>query len=120
MQSRVTSRGSWVAFAALLFAVQSAVPQSPEAKARMERAHRAAEKPGRAASDIAGALTEQTAGIRPRADAAAPGPIPRRNFIDERIFERIEKDGVPHAPLAGDREFLRRAYLDAKIGRALV
>ena len=85
---------------------------SPEAKARMERAHRAAERAGRAAADIAGALTEQAADIRPRADAA-PGPIPRRNFIDDRIFGRIEKDGIPHAPLAGDREFIRRAYLDA-------
>src|SRR3989449_6594763 len=40
-------------------------------------------------------------------------PIPRKNFIDEHIFGRIERDKIPHAPLAGDEEFLRRAYLDA-------
>lgn len=88
---------------------------TPEAKARMERAHRAAERTEREASRIAGALTERTAGIRPRADAP-PLPVVRRNFIDERIFGRIEKDGIPHAPLAGDREFVRRAWLDA-VGR---
>ena len=90
-------------------------PVTPEAKARMERAHRAAERPGREASRAAGALTERTAGIRPR-DDAPPLPIPRRNFIDEHIFGRIEEDGIPHAPLAGDREFIRRAWLDA-VGR---
>lgn len=88
---------------------------APEAKARMERAHRAAERTEGEASRIAGALTERTAGIRPRADAP-PLPVVRRNFIDERIFGRIEKDGIPHAPLAGDREFVRRAWLDA-VGR---
>src|SRR5882762_8578027 len=40
-------------------------------------------------------------------------PIPRKNFIDEHIFGRIERDKIPHSPLAGDEEFLRRAYLDA-------
>src|SRR5882762_2418886 len=40
-------------------------------------------------------------------------PIPRKNFIDEHIFGRIERDKIPHAPLAGDEEFLRRAYVDA-------
>src|SRR5262245_15317540 len=40
-------------------------------------------------------------------------PIPRKNFIDEHIFGRIEREKIPHAPLAGDEEFLRRAYLDA-------
>ncbi len=97
-----------------VLSAQPAAPQTvtPEAKARMERAHRAAERASREASDIAGALTEQAAGMRPRADPA-PGPIPRRNFIDDRIFGRIEKDGIPHAPLAGDREFMRRVYLDA-------
>lgn len=90
-------------------------PVTPEAKARMERAHRAAERPGREASRAAGALTERTVGIRPREDAP-PLPIPRRNFIDEHIFGRIEEDGIPHAPLAGDREFIRRAWLDA-VGR---
>ncbi len=39
--------------------------------------------------------------------------IPRNNFIDELIFGRIEKDGIPHSGLSTDEEFLRRVYLDA-------
>src|SRR5438552_14284512 len=44
---------------------------------------------------------------------SSTAPIPRKNFIDEHIFGRMERDKIPHAPLAGDDEFLRRAYLDA-------
>ncbi len=40
-------------------------------------------------------------------------PIARRNFIDNMIFSRIERDKVPHSPLATDEEFIRRVYLDA-------
>ena len=40
-------------------------------------------------------------------------PVPRKNFVDELIFGRMERDHIPHAPLAGDEEFLRRAYVDA-------
>ncbi len=39
--------------------------------------------------------------------------VARKNFVDEVIFGRMERDKVPHAPLASDEEFLRRAYLDA-------
>src|SRR5215470_20004537 len=39
--------------------------------------------------------------------------VPRRNFIDEQLLGRMERDGVPHAGLAGDEEFIRRAYIDA-------
>jgi len=39
-------------------------------------------------------------------------PIARGNFIDEEVFGRMERDGVPSAPLATDREFLRRLRLD--------
>jgi len=57
-------------------------------------------------------LTQTVAPALPGA-AASSMPIPRKNFIDEGIFGRIERDKIPHAPLAGDEEFLRRAYLDA-------
>src|SRR2546426_3236048 len=57
-------------------------------------------------------LTEALAPALPGA-AASTAPIPRKNFIDEHIFGRIEKDNIPHAPLANDEEFLRRAYVDA-------
>lgn len=46
------------------------------------------------------------------ATAAFAAPIPRKNFIDEHIFTKIERDKVPSAPLSSDSEFLRRIYLD--------
>jgi hypothetical protein len=52
-------------------------------------------------------LTETIAGT-----AAASSPVARRNFIDEHIFSKMERDNVPHAPLATDYEFLRRVSLD--------
>ncbi len=39
-------------------------------------------------------------------------PVPVRNFIDEFTFGKMKKDGVPHAGLATDEEFLRRICLD--------
>ena len=45
----------------------------------------------------------------------AAGPVakvPRKNFIDRHIFEKIERDGVPHAPLADDATFFRRIHVD--------
>lgn len=47
-------------------------------------------------------LTEQVAGGQP---AASAGRVPRRNFIDDFIFGRMERDGIPHAPLASDADF---------------
>lgn len=38
--------------------------------------------------------------------------IARNSFIDQQIFTKMEVDGVPPAPLAGDAEFLRRVSLD--------
>ncbi len=40
------------------------------------------------------------------------GEIARKNFVDNYIFDKMQRDGVPHAPLAGDTEFLRRVTLD--------
>jgi len=57
-------------------------------------------------------LTQAVAPALPGA-ASSTAPIPRKNFVDEHIFGRIERDKIPHAPVAGDEEFLRRAYLDA-------
>ena len=39
-------------------------------------------------------------------------PVPRRNYIDEFIFGKMQQDGVPHAGLAADPEFARRVHLD--------
>ncbi|MBI1788094.1 MAG: DUF1549 domain-containing protein [Acidobacteria bacterium] len=38
--------------------------------------------------------------------------IPKRNFIDEEIFGKLERLNVPSAALTTDEEFLRRIYLD--------
>ena len=38
--------------------------------------------------------------------------VARRNFVDEHIFGKMARDGVRHAPLASDAEFLRRVSLD--------
>src|SRR5437773_1113547 len=46
-------------------------------------------------------LTEAVAPALP-ATAAAFEPVPRKNFVDEFIFGKIERDRVPHAPIAGD------------------
>ncbi len=76
----------------------------------MERAHQAPETAP--ASEVAEQLTQQVAAVRP-GDSTQPIPLARRNFIDEHIFGRIERDAIPHAGLASDREFARRAYIDA-------
>src|SRR5437879_405856 len=58
----------------------------------------------------AGAVTERvTAGLP--APAAGRRLVPR-NFVDEYIFGKMERDRIPHAPIAPDQEFLRRVMLD--------
>jgi len=47
-----------------------------------------------------------------RSRNVAAGDLPRRNFIDEEIFGRLERDGIPAAALTTDPEFVRRIYLD--------
>lgn len=59
----------------------------------------------------AGRLTERLAPSLPNS-AAATVAVVHRNFIDDEIFGKMKRDGVPHAPLATDLEFLRRAKLD--------
>jgi hypothetical protein len=41
-----------------------------------------------------------------------PQDIPRKNFIDNLIFDRMAKDNIQSAPLCSDEEFIRRVYLD--------
>ena len=100
------------AIACLLLAcgMTSGQQLSPQARERMERAHQIPQTAS--ASEVAQELTQQAAGVRP-GGAAVKTPVERRNFIDEHIFGRIERDGIPHAGPASDREFARRAYLDA-------
>jgi hypothetical protein len=60
----------------------------------------------------AGRLTAEASKSLPKAGSSS-AIIPHKNFIDDFVFSRIEKDGIPHSPLSTDEEFLRRAYLDA-------
>ena len=65
------------------------------------------------ASKDAATLTERVAtSLSGQAKAASVGRMPRRNFIDEQIFGKMERERIPHAPLASDYEFLRRVTLD--------
>lgn len=56
-------------------------------------------------------LSALTASVRGDEPVKA-APVPRRNFIDEHIFGAMERDRIPHAPLATDEEFFRRIHLD--------
>jgi hypothetical protein len=64
------------------------------------------------ASDNVGSLTESLVGSNTASARAATTPVARRNFIDDQVFGKIERDGIPHAPMADDREFIRRVTLD--------
>lgn len=61
-------------------------------------------------------LTSELSPKLPKPGGRTARGIRRSNYIDELIFARMERDNVPHAPLSGDEEFLRRVYLDL-IGR---
>ena len=41
-----------------------------------------------------------------------PSEIPRKNFVDDILFGRMQRDGIQSAPLCGDAEYLRRVTLD--------
>ena len=97
---------SLVAFS-LVSAAEPDKPQdistmSPEAHAALFRTPKATN---------AGAVTERVTSALPK-PAAHAGQMTRRNFIDEQVFGRMEREGIPHAPLSTDREFLRRVTLD--------
>jgi hypothetical protein len=78
---------------------------------RLEAAHGALLS-GQDRAAEASRLTQAVAAALPGA-AANSGPIARKNYVDEHIFGKMERDKIPHAPLAGDEEYLRRVYLDA-------
>ena len=78
---------------------------------RIEAAHGALTS-GKDKAAEASRLTEAVSPKLPES-ADAYAPVPRKNFVDEHIFGKMERDKIPHAPLANDEEFIRRAYLDA-------
>ena len=79
--------------------------QTPE----LEQAHAPLYKPPVQKAKSAAALTAELTLAKP----GLRSPIVRRNFIDQHVFGRMKKDGIPHTVLATDEEFARRAWLDA-------
>jgi uncharacterized protein DUF1553/uncharacterized protein DUF1549 len=47
-----------------------------------------------------------------RGHPIATGDLPRRNFIDNYIFDKMGQDGVAPAHISTDAEFIRRVMLD--------
>jgi hypothetical protein len=117
------SAGAWlrrpsalVAAATVLYSatVWTQTQQQPPPPSQHERIEAAHEDVKRAAEDRARDAARLTNAVAPAADPARAGrPVPRRNFIDQLIFTRLQKAGMPHAPLSTDDEFVRRVYLDA-------
>ncbi len=78
--------------------------RDPESFRGVQARHRTAVS--RATASVSGRLQGEAASVMQAQD------IPRRNFIDVILFDRMTRDGVPSAPLCSDAEFVRRAYLD--------
>src|SRR5258708_39657135 len=89
-------------FVAATFALAAQVPPEKVGNA----AHPKPPLTTRASSE---ALTVKVA---PNLKHAPALPPRRKNLIDEYIFGKIEQDGVPHASICTDEEFIRRVYLD--------
>src|SRR4029453_13664561 len=49
--------------------------------------------------------------VVPFASTLDAGTVPRKNFIDNAIFDRMAAAGIQSAPIASDGEFLRRVTL---------
>ncbi len=93
-------------------ATQQAPKTAPIDQDKFDKAHEGifSGQPNKAAE--AGKLTAEAAKVLPKSSGAV-AKIPRKNFIDDQVFNRIEKDKIPHSALSTDEEFVRRVYLDA-------
>ena len=78
---------------------------------KYEEVHRGLFTPQTDKAKEAGRFTEEVSSALP--GRTVTGKLPRKNFIDEYIFGKMEKDGIPYAGLSSDEEFIRRAYVDA-------
>jgi hypothetical protein len=86
-------------------------PTPAMSQEQIEKAHERIFSTQQDKAKEASRLTAEAAKSLPGKSTAAA--IPHRNFVDDQIFGRIEKNRIPHSPLSTDEEFLRRAYLDA-------
>src|SRR5438093_6748741 len=85
-------------------------PSKPQSDPDFNGAHKPLFSPDDKVKE-ANDLTKTVAAGLP--NTSSSGPVPRKNFIDDLVFARMERDHIPHAPLSSDEEFLRRTYLDA-------
>lgn len=92
--------------------VQMFRPESHAELEMLEQVHRPLVQPDTPRSKIAAGVTAELAANLP-AKGGRVGAIPVRNYIDQFLFARMQRDKVPHAGLSSDEEFVRRAYLDA-------
>jgi Protein of unknown function (DUF1549)/Protein of unknown function (DUF1553) len=83
-----------------------------QAQDDIEKAHRVLIQPPASKAATAGNLTVSLAGSLP-AQGSTLQETRIHNYIDQFVFARMQRDRIPHAPLAGDQEFARRAWLDA-------
>jgi len=65
-----------------------------------------------ATAKVSASVLPFTVGDASSSELVSPQSVPRKNFIDDLIFARMEADGVSSAPLASDLEFARRVFLD--------
>ena len=57
-------------------------------------------------------LDQFTQSVQSRLPPGAPISVRRKNYIDDHLFGKMERNNVPHAALCTDTEFLRRVSLD--------
>ena len=117
MKMKTVALATAVLFVSLSASAQSvekekSAPMTPQQVDQFDKAHQGlfSSQPDKAKE--VGRFTETVAKSLPGGTATV-GEIPRKNFVDEHILGRIERDGIPHAGLSSDEEFIRRVYLDA-------
>lgn len=98
---------------AVIMAVGNCLAQDPNQHLDdVEKAHLPLLQPAVSKSAIAGKLTAELAASLPK-QGSSLGKTPIRTYIDQYLFARMQRDKIPHAAVAGDGEFARRAWLDA-------
>jgi len=99
-------------FLALTLTVVAQQQAPPKGQDAIDKAHEGMLKSGGDKAAEASRLTQSLSGVL-RPGAPARTRIPIKNYIDQQIFGRMEGDGIPHAELSSDEEFVRRVYVDA-------
>jgi hypothetical protein len=107
-------RSRWLFITALIlfsFALSVSAQQTPTPRTAddFEEAHQGLFGTQTDKAAEASRLTSTFAGQTP----VASQKVAIKSYIDEHVFGRMERDKVPHAPIANDNEFVRRVYLDA-------